>query len=790
MIAPRYRKAVRDLIQRPGRSALAIVAMAAGLFQVAVMLTAYALLRPTLDGFYLRTRPASAVFMLDRLDDSLVTRFGSRPDIAAAESRPTLVMRVAHSGGDWVPALTHVVSDFDHQRVDQFTPESGAWPPGPGDVLLERTALRVAEVQIGDSLDVRLADGRDLRVRVAGTVHAPGMAPAWMEHSVPMFVGRGSRLCSPTDDAQLRIVSTHPLHEGAIRESADSVSAVLARAGIRVDRVLVPTPGRHPHADQMEAFLFLLLAFGLLSFAMSTVLLVSMVHALMAEQVRDTGIMKALGATTFQIASLHLAQVAMLAAAALALGLPLGTIAGQAYAEFSAGILNTDVSGAPFPWWALALEIALGFTLPLAAALAPVRRAAGLTVREALSDETPPLSNLRVAENLLGGIARRSRPLTLTLRAALARGPRLALTVGLLAMGGAVFMAAMNVAEDWRRSVDDDFARRRYDLMVAFADAQPLGDVRALLAEIRGVTRHECWPGTSPWIVGPDGVASVTTAFVAPGPGSEMIRPRLMTGHWLAVGDSAGIVLNHAAAQRAGVRSPGDRVRLRLRGRTMEFAVVGLVHELVPMPVIYGPPAAVLALSGRSPDSTRSVRVALAGHTEADQRAAARALEHAAEERGIALNGIQRMQDTKQGILDHLVIILSVLLLAAAVVLFVGVLGLTTTLALSVVQRTREFGIMSAIGATPAMLARQVWIEAMLLAALSGITALVITVPVSIALEAVCGRIFFKAPLDPWISPTASLLWFVAVFVLASFGSLGPALRASRLTVRQALSQS
>ena len=64
------------------------------------------------------------------------------------------------------------------------------------------------------------------------------------------------------------------------------------------------------------------------------------------------------------------------------------------------------------------------------------------------------------------------------------------------------------------------------------------------------------------------------------------------------------------------------------------------------------------------------------------------------------------------------------------------------------------------------------------------------TVPVSIALEAVCGRIFFKAPLDPWISPTASLQWFVAVFVLASLGSLGPALRASRLTVRQALSQS
>lgn len=153
------------------------------------------------------------------------------------------------------------------------------------------------------------------------------------------------------------------------------------------------------------------------------------------------------------------------------------------------------------------------------------------------------------------------------------------------------------------------------------------------------------------------------------------------------------------------------------------------------------------------------------------------------------LNGIQRMQDAKQGILDHLVIILSVLTLASLVVLFVGVLGLTTTLALSVVQRTREFGVMSALGATPAALARQVWVEALLLGGLSAGTALLLTVPVSFALEAACGQIFFKAPLDPWISPAASLLWLGVVFVLASVSSLGPALRASRLSVREALSQ-
>ncbi|MEQ1831594.1 MAG: ABC transporter permease [Candidatus Eisenbacteria bacterium] len=789
MIATRYRKAVRDLARRPGRTLLAVIAMAAGLFQVAVMLTAYALLQPTLEGFHARTRPASATLSVDRIDDSLLARVRALPGVAAAELRPTAVMRVSRPGADWVPAMAHVVEDFDHQQIDLFTRDSGEWPPGAGDVLLERTALRVAGVAVGDSLDVRMGDGRELRVRVAGTVHAPGMAPAWMEHMVPMFVGTDSPLYRADDGSQLRFVGTHPLEEGAIRETADSVRARLTAAAVRVDRVDVPTPGRHPHADQMESFLFLLLAFGLLSVALSTVLLVSMVHALMAEQVQQIGILKTLGATNVQVAGIYLAQVGMLAAAAIALGLPLGTFAGRAYAGFSAGILNTDVSAAPVPWWAVAIEVVLGLALPLAAARAPVRRAAGITVREALADAAPPLARLHALDHVLGMVTARSRPLALTLRATLARRSRLVLTVLLLATGGAVFMAALNVADDWRRSVNDDFARRRYDLMVSFSDRLPVTEVNSLLAELPGATHHESWPSATPWLVGPAGVATVTTAFVAPPPGSPLLAPRLQSGRWPAPGDPEQVVINQAVATRAGGLTVGDSLRLRALGRTHAFAVAGIVRELVPMPIVYSSRAAVQELSGRSPDSTRNVRVVLAAHGDADQRAAARALEQIANERGIGIDGIQRMADAKQGILDHLVIILSVLTLASAVVLFVGVLALTTTLALSVVQRTREFGVMSALGATSAAIATQVWLEAMLLSGLSAIAALVLTVPVSFALEAACGRIFFKFPLDPWISPAACAGWLGLVWILGSLASLVPAHRASRLLVRDALGQ-
>jgi putative ABC transport system permease protein len=228
-------------------------------------------------------------------------------------------------------------------------------------------------------------------------------------------------------------------------------------------------------------------------------------------------------------------------------------------------------------------------------------------------------------------------------------------------------------------------------------------------------------------------------------------------------------------------------VRVRLRGRTIAFPVVGVLKELSPMPLIYAPRAAVLEATGASGDSARSVRIVTRAHDDASERAVARAVEHECEVLGIEVSASQRMQDARKGILDHLVIILSILTTASLVVVLVGTLGLTSALTLSVVQRTREIGVLGAIGATPATLARHLWIEAVLIGALSWLAAVLLAVPLSWGLEAACGNIFFKAPLDFYLSPRAAGLWLLLVLVLASLSSFYPARRAARLTVREAL---
>ncbi|HVR40227.1 MAG TPA: ABC transporter permease, partial [Thermoanaerobaculia bacterium] len=282
MIAPRWRKVLRDIGETPLRTALAVVAMAAGVFGLGTILTSYSILTRELAKTYADTNPSSAIVSGTRAPNNAIE----------VEPRPLVRARVRIGNDEWAPLYLYVVRDFNDIHIDKIRRDTGAWPPRNDEVLLERTALSVARAHIGDRVTMRTPDGVERTLRVAGTVHAAGQAPAWMDHVVIGFVSWNS-IARINEMPQLRVVTR----------------------GARL---------RHPHADQMDTFLFLLGAFGALTLVLSAVLVANMIHALLAEQVRQVGVMKAIGATTRQIIALYLGQVSILAILALALGVPLG----------------------------------------------------------------------------------------------------------------------------------------------------------------------------------------------------------------------------------------------------------------------------------------------------------------------------------------------------------------------------------------------------------------------------------------------------------------------------------
>jgi len=778
MIAPRWRKALRDLAGTPFRTTLAVGAMALGIFGVGMILTAYSILTRELGTMYSATRPASAILLTDGVSDAEVEAVRRLPGVRDAEARPMIVGRLRVAEDEWVPLVVFVVRDFAGLRLDRFRREAGDWPPGDDGILIERTGLSVARAAIGDRLTVR-AGGRERALRLAGTVHHAGLAPAWMDHVVTGFVTWRSIVRGGEESGALRIlVGENGLDAAHIRSVAGGVETFLRGQGHGVRRIDVPPPGRHPHADQMETFLFLLGAFGALTLILGAVLVANMVHSLVAEQVRQVGIMKAIGASTRQIAGLYLGQVSLLAAVSLGVGMPLGQAAGRAYAAFNAEILNAELRSMAVPLWVVLAQMAIGIAVPLAIAVGPVWRASRIAIHQALSNDVGrhPFGTRRF-DRWLARLRWLPRPLMLSLRAAFHRRGRLALTVGTLAVGGAVFISALNVSAAWRRTTAAEFDARHYDLEVRLEEPYPVTRVSAAMATVPAVTHVE------PWREIGAGVAGTNSRVVLGGvePGSKLLALPMLRGRWLGAGDREGAVI----AQN--VRAPlAERITLHANNRDVTLRVVGVAEDLGPA-MVYAPAEVVAAISGQPLTMSRGFRVVTRQHTPKAQLAASRELERALKREGIAVQNIQSLADRRKVIEDHLVIIQSALLFAAALVVLVGGLGLSSTLTLNVLERTREIGIVSAIGATPRAISRDVIFEGDLMAVLSWCAAVLLAIPATLVLDGVAGRMFHKTALRFFLSPTAALIWLALVIVLGTASSFYPARRAARIAVREAL---
>ena len=104
--------------------------------------------------------------------------------LSQAETGDTVLARVQIQDDEWLPLLLFVIPDFNTMQINTFQSEAGAFPPPDGSLLLEHEALSLIKAKVGDSLTVQTPNGTKQSVSIAGTVHDPGLAPAWQEQTV------------------------------------------------------------------------------------------------------------------------------------------------------------------------------------------------------------------------------------------------------------------------------------------------------------------------------------------------------------------------------------------------------------------------------------------------------------------------------------------------------------------------------------------------------------------------------------------------------------------------------
>jgi putative ABC transport system permease protein len=785
MLDPRWCKVLRDLWLHKSRTVLVVLAIAAGIAGAGAVLNTWALVRRVTREQFLVSHPASATLRTDSIDAALIARVRSLPDVREAEARRT-VFASARTPGGWSRAVLYALADFSTNRIGVIKPETGAWPPEDGALVIERSSLAFSGASVGEPLSLVMGNGEPLAVAVTGIARDVGLAPGWMEHVVYGFVTPGTlaRLGAPGTMDELQVlVGDGSLDREAIRRIAYEVKAVIEGTGRRVTNVEVPEPGRHIHAAQMDSLLYTQGAFGLLALFLSGFLVVNLISAMLAGQVKEIGIMKAIGASPGQLAGMYLGLALVLGLLASALALPVAGYAGREYAELKAELLNFDLTGTAIPFWVIALQCAVGALMPVAAAALPVARGCRITVSEALRDLG--LTRGGVAS---GGVLTRvtgvARPLLLSLRNAFRRRQRMALTLLALATGGGVHLGALNVRASIRGAVDLLYQPMRFQLVLRFTRPWPADSIEAALRAIPGVSGAEAWSSAAAAVAYEDGTLGDGFSITAPPAASGLLAYEATSGRWLEPGDTTALVISRALLRDEPGLAVGQEVTLAIAGRPTRWTIVGVVSA-GPGTSAFAPRETVAGLAGDSRVASAVIATEIAG--PASRLEWVGHVRGELEARGLTVQSTQLLSEGRRVMEDHLLMVADFLGVMAWLMIVVGGLGLASTMSLSVLERTREIGVLRAIGARHRSILTMVQVEGLVIAILSWAVAIPLSVPMSVLLGQAFGRIMLPVPLRFAPEMTGVLLWLALVVGVSVVACAWPAFRATRITTAAAL---
>ncbi|HZA00448.1 MAG TPA: ABC transporter permease [Acidimicrobiales bacterium] len=767
-----------------------------------------------------------------RLDASLLDTVRAADGVAEAEGSVQGFARIVDQDGDPVgdPGFGPPTFGANWITVDQlngFTVADGRAPQAADEVVIDRRTADETDYQVGDSVRVQHPQGVDdyelVGIARFGNADSPGGATyaLWITEEAQRTVGEPGRFDS-----------INAVAAGGVSQSevAGAIEDELTSAGDTDLEVLtgeqITEESQDDLKDQLSFLTTFFLVFAVVALGVGTFVIYNSFSIIVAQRTREMALMRAVGASRRQVRRAVLIE-------ALAIGLLgalVGVLLGLALAQLLVGLFGIEGSLVIGPRTVI-IALVIGVVVTLTSALVPARRASKVPPVAAMRDvsiDTTGRSRLRLVAGVIvagvgvaavvtgaterevaavglgvflsfvslillgpalaGPISRlvgrplgRVRGVTGTLaRQNAGRNPRrTSATAQALMIGVGLVSFFLVVNDSIRQSIDDVLGESFTGDFVINAGFGPTGlpagpdGVAATVAELPEVadvvpvrfTPAES-AGDNIQVTGTTGAAvdtfslSITDGSGALDPGEIVLDADTADERRLGIGDAVDIAFVDTGTHTFTVAGISDATEANSIGNY----VIGLEDYTAAVPL--------------GTDGMVIVELAPGVSIEEAQPEIEAVVEP------FATADVQSAAQFADAIKDQLNILLLLILGLLALAIIIALLGIMNTIALSVLERTRELGLLRAVGMSRRQLRSTIRSESVIIALFGTLLGL------AFGLLGGWGMVtaFRDEGFEVFSIPYAEL---VAVVIVAAgagiLAALWPAWRASRMNVLDAI---
>ncbi|WP_405630091.1 ABC transporter permease [Streptomyces sp. NBC_01174] len=717
---------------------------------------------------------------------------------------------------------------------------SGHAPRGPTEAMIDADTAEKHHLELGDEVRTIAVTG-DIKAKISGiasfTVTNPGAAVVYLDTAT----AQQKLLGAPDVFTHVSVTA-----EAGVGDTELKKSVAAALDDPAAYKLQTQKEAADANKDSMGSFLdvmkYAMLGFAGVAFLVGIFLIVNTFSMLVAQRTREIGLMRAIGSSRKQVNRSVLVEAVLLGVVGSVLGVAAGIGLAVGLMKLMGAIgMELSTKDLTIAWTTPVTGLALGIVVTVLAAYVPARRAGKVSPMAALRDAGTPadatsgwiragiglvltgggaaglwaatrvdeasegslylglgvvlslIGFIVIGPLLAGAVVRVLGVVVLRLfgpvgrlaeRNAL-RNPRRTGATGAALMIGLALVACLSVVgssmvasatDELDKSVGTDFiVQSNTGQLIVPQAADAIGKVPG----IEHVTNYKVLAAK---LTNPDGSTADEHVTAADPTYPQDLRRETVAGDLeKAYGaDSMSVGSDYAALHRIEVGDEltvafkaGDTAKLKVAAITSDDTSVDQGAMYINVTTAERHVAAdrmpgnmimfAAAEDGKEKDAYAALKSSLAAYPQYK---------------------VQNQADFKEDLKDQIGQLLNIVYGLLALAIIVAVLGVVNTLALSVVERTREIGLMRAIGLSRRQLRRMIRLESVVIALFGALLGLGLGMGWGTSAQKLLALEGLGVLEIPW--PTI-LTVFVASAFVGLFAALVPAFRAGRMNVLNAI---